>query len=574
MKSNTTTVKEYILGFRKFSIPLFQRKYIWDKNKFNELINELESSFINEKNVYLGTLFLEENSNKIRSWQLIDGQQRTTFLYIFLNSFKEFLKNEIVHKIINEQNNFIDNEWIKIIEIKKMFNELNNDFSITRNDEKITFEDERKSITKQKNNLYQKWLKRIKNKKTENNVKDEIRNIFNFFYYVFNKIEITYITLESNDSHNDVFESLNSKGKSLGIWDLIRNKIYQFSEDDKDNSKDNKLKKIDDLLEKIQISLNNKKQSVNDYVITSILSFKNEKMYKVNEDLYKDFTKKLNEDKTFLDFFIKSINKIYEFFDENEKGRLMYLMFSKTNYKQLQNLFFISILIDRENDFSKKEKNLFTFFNILFFTFYFNVSLLQRNPNIFENFFNRKLNFFIENNFSAKKLLEDTDFQNELFHSEFLYNKIDSEFDSFSSNKSSLYMMFYLDFIMSEKSVSDTSIKTLTSFMNGSIEHVKDRSNNLDWTSEIGNLIFLDKKLNKNLSKDIFIKFESISKEVSNLPNRNKRSFKMMYDFFEKNNFEKNKNNEWNEKLVKKRTEDIIKINLEWINSFKANKLG
>ncbi|MFQ5715473.1 MAG: DUF262 domain-containing protein [Nitrospinales bacterium] len=74
-----------------FAVPEYQRSYVWDEDRVNELLEDLLFAFENnsESEYFLGSLVLREFEDdsagvKHRAFDVLDGQQRlTTLLLLF-----------------------------------------------------------------------------------------------------------------------------------------------------------------------------------------------------------------------------------------------------------------------------------------------------------------------------------------------------------------------------------------------------------------------------------------------------------------------------------------------------------
>ena len=101
MKFETKGVLE-IKG--NFFVPDYQRGYRWGENEVKQLLDDIdENRKKNEKergqnNYYLQPIVLKE---KGENYELIDGQQRLTTLYLILNCIKEVLPNTSINYNIN-----------------------------------------------------------------------------------------------------------------------------------------------------------------------------------------------------------------------------------------------------------------------------------------------------------------------------------------------------------------------------------------------------------------------------------------------------------------------------------------
>ena len=93
MKNNTYTLEEYLNLVSQdgtFVIPSYQRGYVWGQEKTNQKQNSVDNildtlidGFNNDKDVFLQGITVCEVKPDI---VLVDGQQRTTFFYLFLKS--------------------------------------------------------------------------------------------------------------------------------------------------------------------------------------------------------------------------------------------------------------------------------------------------------------------------------------------------------------------------------------------------------------------------------------------------------------------------------------------------------
>lgn len=122
--STTITLKEFLGKGKTFVIPAYQRGYVWGKNhegKKNSveyLIGDLLSKFRDNKKIFLQGFTVTEKEKEII---LIDGQQRSTFLYLLLKylGYREnFTINydvrEKSHNFLIDINNFFEsNDFVE-----------------------------------------------------------------------------------------------------------------------------------------------------------------------------------------------------------------------------------------------------------------------------------------------------------------------------------------------------------------------------------------------------------------------------------------------------------------------------
>ena len=131
MKNNTYTLSEYVHLLKQggsFIIPSYQRGYVWGqekprlkKNSVLNILDTLIDGFVNDKDVFLqGITVCEKGADII----LVDGQQRTTFFYLFLKylEYNEYLR--IVYAVRKESDNFLKNLDIEDEKLINILDEL------------------------------------------------------------------------------------------------------------------------------------------------------------------------------------------------------------------------------------------------------------------------------------------------------------------------------------------------------------------------------------------------------------------------------------------------------------------
>ena len=114
MDINNRTISEILK--HNLEIPENQRKYEWDNvnadDFYADLVDDIEN---NPESFYLGSILLlkKEPIKRVKTYQIIDGQQRITTIYIFLIALRqlagkygaEVAKNHI-HSLIDVRNTF------------------------------------------------------------------------------------------------------------------------------------------------------------------------------------------------------------------------------------------------------------------------------------------------------------------------------------------------------------------------------------------------------------------------------------------------------------------------------------
>lgn len=115
----TITLKEYLDKKKTFVIPDYQRGYVWGKNREGEknsvenILDDLVLRYNASTEVFLQGFTVTENKDAII---IIDGQQRTTFLYLLLKWLGYTNSIEIQYKVRKVSNDYLKSLDLSIID--------------------------------------------------------------------------------------------------------------------------------------------------------------------------------------------------------------------------------------------------------------------------------------------------------------------------------------------------------------------------------------------------------------------------------------------------------------------------
>lgn len=77
---------EQVFNNNEYVIPIYQRNYAWSRFEIEQLLDDINDIDINKtKKYYLGNLIVNERS--VNCFEVIDGQQRLTTLFLLLCFF-------------------------------------------------------------------------------------------------------------------------------------------------------------------------------------------------------------------------------------------------------------------------------------------------------------------------------------------------------------------------------------------------------------------------------------------------------------------------------------------------------
>lgn len=222
-------VYQQLLNFfpsgRQLKIPIYQRKYSWEEKHWAQLFEDIYKVGNSSKmSHFLGSVVYKTYVDSLTTIVIIDGQQRVTTLSLLIAALANYLFEHPEHnELIQYKPKYIVNDYLY-------------------NSDREGQEKYKIVLTEEDNLVYKNILKSIseqdKSSITDDNKKNQVYKAYDYFT---NKIDkeniksiwegikklqiITIDLMDSEDSPQEIFESLNSTGKTLDDADKIRNFI-------------------------------------------------------------------------------------------------------------------------------------------------------------------------------------------------------------------------------------------------------------------------------------------------------------------------------------------------------------
>lgn len=215
-----TTIKEIFLE-EGYSIPNYQRDYAWKDKNFRDLWEDLEEAIeYNKKGQghFIGTMVVAKNEDNKKWYDIIDGQQRTTAIFMLL------------HVLANKQNEKDKQETRKYLyqkgELKLEVAPQNQSFfkTLLEAAEKENISRcEKDADTESKQNLFE-VLKAILDKVSKLN-KEEANERLEAL------LEMVLLRLEEPDPGRAIrtFQSVNDRGVPLLLLDKLKSLLIYYS---------------------------------------------------------------------------------------------------------------------------------------------------------------------------------------------------------------------------------------------------------------------------------------------------------------------------------------------------------
>lgn len=80
-----------------YEVPIYQRNYAWEKEEISALVQDVYNAFVSKKeNYFIGTLVSFYKGDRI--YEVIDGQQRLTTVFLILHSLGVKCKNQLTYR--------------------------------------------------------------------------------------------------------------------------------------------------------------------------------------------------------------------------------------------------------------------------------------------------------------------------------------------------------------------------------------------------------------------------------------------------------------------------------------------
>lgn len=218
-----------------FYIPMYQRPFSWNRDNFNDMIDDFKAAKASDVQHFLGSSVLQEISEK--NYNLVDGQQRITALTILMAVIRDLtplarLKESLQSYIFQQEDVYKEIPATMRVtpwnELKPLFLEYvytpegtvkyHNDFSQGRIDSKDA-EDPRYHLF-EAIDVFRSSL-------------NEINDMEMFVKYLLNNVYMVCIKTKNLTSAFRLFSVLNTRGLPLETSDVLKSENLEATPDDK-----------------------------------------------------------------------------------------------------------------------------------------------------------------------------------------------------------------------------------------------------------------------------------------------------------------------------------------------------
>ena len=260
MQASEAKLQLIIGNEKQYVVPLFQRKYSWDKKEWGTLLDDLVelSEGENTRTHFIGSLVtmpINSVPEGVSKYLLIDGQQRLTTIFILLALLRDNAKKENQEKLADQIDKTLltnpyengTDDYYKLLPTQSdraAFKRLINAEDFLPDS----------LITK----AYQYFQKKLQEKNLDVQTLKRV---------IFTNLSVVSIVLGKDDDPHLVFESLNAKGRPLTQADLIRNYFFmKIHVNEQDHIYERYWKPMQDALEQKDDSSKEKKDNLTEFI--------------------------------------------------------------------------------------------------------------------------------------------------------------------------------------------------------------------------------------------------------------------------------------------------------------------
>jgi len=210
-----------LLAGTKYAIDYYQREYRWEEKQIRELVEDLTSRFLqdyetvhprsavaNYGHYFLGSIIISKKDNQ---YFIVDGQQRLTsltLLLIFLNNLQKKWTNHVPIESLIFANHFGESSFnMNVEEWADCLNALNTEQSFDETDQP----DSVQNIVRRYHDIETLFPAEIR---------DE--SLLHFIDWLIEKVYLVEITAYSDEDAYTIFETMNDRGLSLSLTDMLK----------------------------------------------------------------------------------------------------------------------------------------------------------------------------------------------------------------------------------------------------------------------------------------------------------------------------------------------------------------
>ena len=240
--SDETEVSSLLSGDSVFSIPYFQRPYMWTSETLKQLQQDLLNLVDESDSHFLGAVIVHSrrsNPSEPDVYDVIDGQQRITTLFIFLSAIVKTLCNEehyseatglfLKYLVIQRETSLNSNVKLQSSkddrgQMNAMIRDLLKDEEFGKRLGAFKFKP-LPSIGEARGRLWSNYRASLRffSQQVEN---EGIERLTDLYSAMLDSMSVVQIVVNDPTNGPKIFDSLNSRQAPMTIGDLVRNEVF------------------------------------------------------------------------------------------------------------------------------------------------------------------------------------------------------------------------------------------------------------------------------------------------------------------------------------------------------------
>jgi hypothetical protein len=211
VKSQLINIASVVEEGWEFNIPIYQRLYVWTEEQVKTLFEDLHTAYTAKKDLYyIGGIITVKNTINPSLFDLVDGQQRFTTLWLLSNELRRallpFTHNGKKLRLQFSIRENVSEFFTSIDQVSNEINEASNDFS------------DLMQVGKARNLIIQLIDKHLV---------DEVEKQA-FSKFIFEKVRMVKTTVPPSNDLNKLFEALNNRGAQLEHHEILKARLLSF----------------------------------------------------------------------------------------------------------------------------------------------------------------------------------------------------------------------------------------------------------------------------------------------------------------------------------------------------------
>lgn len=216
-----------------FRIPEYQRPYVWGKDQIAELLQDLSDAMNRDENAqyFLGSMVLqkktsEKNNTKYVEYDVLDGQQRLTTLFLLISVIRDLTENEDCLKtckeILFQKKNLFTNTPERLRVVFDIRQEVKDFIDVYIKEGKSTLKVTPSLIQSYGKDTDLSVINMSKNIIQIREYFQEHQNFDQFAIFLINKVLMIYVGSEELDDAFRLFTVMNNRGVKLRSSDILK----------------------------------------------------------------------------------------------------------------------------------------------------------------------------------------------------------------------------------------------------------------------------------------------------------------------------------------------------------------